>query len=238
MRPEQSDLSPNPLRTGPTPRYSLYLTLLTVTVVLLLALAGCGNEPSDAEFNGTVLKNTDRAPAVSLTNQLDQPVKLESLQGRVVVLTFLYTYCPDVCPIVTTQLRDVQTQLAADDASEVEFVAISVDPERDTVKTAREYLDRWELKDEWQFLVGNQETLAPIWQSYYVDPYAESPKEETPTPEPRGAVDSLSAAIAERYLVIHSAPVFLIDREGRRRVVFTSPLDPSEIVQDIRVLLR
>ena len=236
MRPNQLDRPPQPLCTVPTPVLSLGL-LLSIAVAVLIALGGCGNEPSDAEFNGTVLKSTDPAPAINLTNHLDQPVNLESLQGRVVVLTFLYTYCPDVCPIVTTQLRDVQTQLAAD-SSEVEFVAISVDPERDTVKTAREYLDRWEMKDEWQFLVGSQETLAPIWQSYFVDPYADDPKGEAPTPEPRGAVGTLSAAIAERYLVIHSAPVFLIDRNGRRRVVFTSPLDPSEIVQDIRVLLR
>ena len=177
---------------------------------------------------GPSSKSVEPSPQFTLTKQLGQTVTLDSLRDQVVVLTFLYTYCPDVCPIVTTQLRDVQTQLAAD-SSEVEFVAISVDPERDTVKTAREYLDRWELKDEWQFLVGSHQTLAPIWQSYYVDPYADGPKGEAPTPEPRGAVGTLSAAIAERYLVIHSAPVFLIDRNGRRRVVFTSPLDPSEI---------
>lgn len=126
----------------------------------------------------------------------------------------------------------------ASDASGVEFVAISVDPDRDTVEAARDYLERWKLKGEWQYLVGDRPALEPIWESYFVDPYAEDPDGEAPTPEPRGAVDALSAAIAEHYLVIHSAPVFLIDREGRRRVVFTSPLEPAEIVQDIRTLLQ
>ena len=69
-------------------------------------------------------------------------------------------------------------------------------------------------------------------------PTPKIPRIGTPTPEPRGALGGLGAAIAERYLVIHSAPVFLIDREGQRRVVFTSPLDPAEIAQDIRVLLE
>ena len=172
-----------------------------------------------------------------MTNQAGQLISLESLQGSVVVLTFLYTYCPDVCPIITTQLRDVQEQLSDDDGG-VEFVAISVDPERDTVEAAWEYLERWKLEERWQYLVGDRATLEPVWESYFVDPYAEEPESVTPTPEPRGAVEALSAAIAERYLVIHSAPVFLIDREGQRRVVFTSPLSPEEIVQDVRTLLQ
>ena len=213
------------------------LAAALIAAALSLLLVGCGLGEQQTEFNGTVLKGTDPSPQFSLTNHVGQPVSLDSLQGRVVVLTFLYTYCPDVCPIITTQLRDVQQELA-DDSSRVEFVAISVDPERDTVEAAQEYLDRWKLANEWQYLVGDRETLAPVWQSYFVDPYAEDPGGETPTPEPRGAVDALSAAIAERYLVIHSAPVFLIDSEGRRRVVFTSPLEPVEIVQDIRTLLE
>ncbi len=236
MRPNQLNRPPQPLCTGPIP--ALYLgLLLSIAIAVLIALGGCGNEPPDAEFNGTVLKSVEPSPQFTLTNQLGQTVTLDSLRDQVVVLTFLYTYCPDVCPIITTQLKDVHTQLA-EEASSVEFIAISVDPERDTVEAAREYLKRWKLADEWQYLVGSRETLVPLWASYFVDPYAENPKGGTPTPEPRGAVGGLGAAIAERYLVIHSAPVFLIDREGQRRVVFTSPLDPAEIAQDIRVLLE
>ena len=209
-----------------------------MAAVTSLALSGCDSDQADAEFTGTVLKNTEPSPQFSLTNQTGQTVTLESLRGRVVVLTFLYTHCPDVCPIVTSQLRETQEQLSGDNGSDVEFVAISVDPERDTVEAAREYLDRWKLADQWQYLVGDSSALEPIWESYFVDPYAEEPRGGASTPEPRGAVDALGAAIAERYLVIHSAPVFLIDRDGRRRVVFTSPLEPSDIAQDIRTLLK
>ncbi len=216
--------------------YRLALAVLFVAGTLIL-LGGCSREQSEAEFNGTVLKGAEPSPSFSLTNQAGQPISLESLQGSVVALTFLYTYCPDVCPIITTQLRDVQEHLA-DEGDGVEFVVISVDPERDTAEAAREYLERWKLEDRWQYLVGDRETLEPIWESYFVDPYADDDGVQVATPEPRGAVDALSAAIAERYLVIHSAPVFLIDREGRRRVVFTSPLNQEEIVQDIRTLLQ
>ena len=234
MRPDRYNRSPYSLRSSCRLARTLGLAL---SIAVLIVLSGCDSGQPEAHFNGTVLKSVEPAPQFSLTNQLGQPVTLESLQGRLVVLTFLYTYCPDVCPITTTQLRDVQIQLAAD-AGGVEFVAISVDPERDTTGAAREYLERWELEDKWQFLVGDMDTLAPVWKSYFVDPYAAESREEASTPEPRGAVDALSAAIAEQYLVIHSAPVFLVDQHGRRRVVFTSPLDPAEIVQDIRTLLR
>lgn len=234
MRPDRHDRSHHCPHLDRGRRHALSLTL-AIAIAAIVVLVGCGND--EAEFNGTVLKNADPSPQFSLTNHAGQVVSLESLQGRVVVLTFLYTYCPDVCPIITTQLRDVQEELA-DDSTRVEFIAISVDPERDTVEAAQEYLERWKLADEWQYLVGDRDTLSPVWQSYFVDPYSEDPRDEAPTPEPRGAVDALSAAITERYLVIHSAPVFLIDQDGRRRVVFTSPLEPAEIVQDIRTLLE
>ena len=150
-----------------------------------------------------------------------------------VVLTFLYTNCPDVCPIVTSRLREVQTLLESD-ADDARFVAVSVDPERDTIESAREYLDKWGLSANWHFLVGDRPELEEVWKAYYVDPAVSDhdPLESGqagPTPEPRGAIDALSAEIAKRYLVIHSTPVFLIDREGRRRVVFTPPLEAEEV---------
>ena len=203
----------------------------------LVALLGCTGRASEAEFNGTVLRNPEAAPQISLSNQFDQKVSLDSLGGQAVVLTFLYTNCPDVCPIITSQLRDVQSLLGID-AESVEFVAVSADPERDTVEAARDYLERWGLENDWQYLVGDRESLTPIWAGYYIDPYSEGESAAAGTPEPRGAVGGLSAAIHQRYLVIHSAPVFLIDRSGRRRIVFTSPFDAAEMAADIRALLE
>ena len=211
-------------------------------LIIVFVVAGCGASGPDAQFNGTVLKNAEPAPDFTLTNQFGQPVSLADLRGRVAVLTFLYTNCPDICPIVTAQLREVQRELSADGGAQ--FVAVSVDPERDTIKATREYLDKWRLSAEgWQFLVGEKAVLEPIWKDYYVapavsdhDPLASG--EATPTPEPAGALNALSAEITRRYLVVHSTPVFLIDREGRRRVVFTPPLDPGEVAEDIRRLLN
>ena len=208
---------------------------------IALVLIACANPTSEPEFNGTTLKSGDIAPNFALTNHAGRLVSLESLKGQVVVLTFLYTNCPDVCPIVTSRLREVQMLLESD-ADDARFVAVSVDPDRDTIESAREYMDKWGLSANWNFLVGDRPELEEVWKAYYVDPAVSDhdPLESgqaSPTPEPRGAIDALSAEIAKRYLVIHSTPVFLIDRERRRRVVFTPPLEPEEVAADIRRLL-
>ena len=209
-------------------------------ILAVAVIVACGGVSEDS-FNGTILKNAEMAPDFTLTNQFGESVGLDRFRGRVVALTFLYTNCPDVCPIVTTQLRETGERLGAD-GDEVQFVAVSVDPERDTVESAREYLNKWNLLDGWQFLVGDRLALEETWRDYYVSPSVndhdplESGEASTAV-KPRGAIDSLSAQILERYLVVHSTPVFLIDESGRRRVVFTPPLKPEEVAQDIRRLL-
>ncbi len=214
--------------------------LLTLSAVLFMA--ACGSSESEVAFHGTVLKDAETAPGIALTNQFGQTVDLDDFRDSVVVLTFLYTNCPDVCPIATSRLREVQETLG-EDGAEVQFVAVSVDPERDSVEAAREYLDKWGLSENnWDYLVGEETLLEEVWKDYYVDPAVSNhdPLESAqanPTPESRGAIDSLSAEITERYLVVHSTPVFLIDRQGKRRVVFTPPLEPEEVAQDVRKLL-
>ena len=86
-----------------------------------------------------------------------------------VVLTFLYTNCPDVCPIVTSRLREVG-ELLGSEGNAAQFVAVSVDPERDSVESAREYLDKWGLSGNWHFLVGERAALEAVWKDYYVAP--------------------------------------------------------------------
>ena len=205
----------------------------------LLVLAACS---SSEAFQGTELTAASPATPFELQNQFGQRVSLTDYKGEVVLLTFLYTSCPDVCPIVTSQLRDTHAMLG-DDASDVAFIAVSVDPERDSVEAARAYSERWDMANSWDFLVGDKEQLSPIWQAYYVDP--------SPDHRPAGngvqsieedgqrhsGVDTLVEDITSRYLVIHSAPVYLIDREGIMRVVFTLPFEPEAVAHDIRLLL-
>ena len=188
---------------------------------------------------GTVLSSSNPAPDFELTDQFGQPIALSSYGGKVVLLTFLYTYCPDICPIVTSHLRDAHEMLG-DDAGDVAFLAVSVDPARDTVEQAHAYSIRWRMLDRWAFLVGNEEALSAVWDDYYLEPSVDGQSNgdaEASQTAHDGGVDGVQQEVEARYTVTHSAPVYLIDGEGRMRVLFTPPLDPEAIVHDIRLLL-
>ena len=210
--------------------------LIAWSAIAATVLSACG-EPE--AFKGTVLTSGDHAPDFELTNQFGRKVNLTQYIGSPVLLTFLYTNCPDVCPITAGQLRESLDSLG-EDAEDIRVAAISLDPERDTVKAALEFSDRWEMTGGWDFLVGERRALEPLWKAYYLEPviHNETDSEHTTSkPDRGGGLGSLQRDFADRYLVIHSNPVYLLDAEGVMRVVHTSPLDPDEIAHDVRLLL-
>ena len=200
-----------------------------IGVAVLLAVASCGGSES---FHGTVLVSDGPAPPFELRDQFGADVGLSDAAGKVVVLTFLYTYCPDVCPVVTETLRRAH-ELLGDDATEIEMVAISLDPERDSVERVYEYSLESDMLGRWRFLVGSEDELKPVWKAYWLDPVRDVPS-AAGTAE---AEDHHSPT--DDYLITHTAPVFLIDRSGHRRVLFTNlTLDPQPLVHDIRLLIK
>ena len=139
-------------------------------LLLGICLVACS---SPEPFQGTELTSAEIATPFQLEDQFGKSVNLTDHSGKVVVLTFLYTNCPDTCPIVTSQLLDTH-RLLGQDASRVSFLAVSVDPERDSVGDAHTYSQKWDMVDKWGFLVGTREELRPIWAAYYIDPVLDS----------------------------------------------------------------
>ena len=218
------------------------LAILATVVLFSILLAGCSTGGGDTEFLGTVIEDRREAQDFLLTDQFGRSVSLGQLnEGRVVVLTFLYTYCPDICPIVAHHVKGVSERLR-DDADEVSIVVVSVDPERDTVERALEYSEAWGMAENWAYLVGSEEELSAVWEAYYVVAAVDEVGRVADVPEEwkvdrvRG-VDALSRDIASRYTVTHQAPVYLIDRQGRVRVLHTLPIEPADVVGDVRALL-
>ena len=206
----------------------------------LLAGAACS---SPASFRGTTLNPPDPAPPFTLKDQFGRSVSLSDFSGKVVALTFLYTNCPDICPIITENLHQTYS-LLGDATDEVAFVAISVDPERDSVEQAYRYSQQKEMLSKWAYLVGSRKQLAPIWAAYYVaaepDPVVQDGEVDQSTASPGEGVggDTNAHDGDDFYTVSHSAPVYLIDRRGNRRIIFTGlSLDPQPLVHDIRLLL-
>ena len=214
--------------------YCLLMLLIAIVVT------ACVDDP---EVKGTSLSLPRPATPFELKNQLGQSVSLSDHKGKVVLLTFLYTRCPDVCPLVASQLRDTYKILVGD-GTDVAFIAVSVDPERDTVEAAYEFSETWGMTANWDFLVGDRNELARVWSAYYIDPSTSSHSQETGGGTPgqhavqKGPLNGLIGDVTDSYVVTHSTPVFLIDGDGIVRIVFTPPFEPEDIAHDIRVLLQ
>ena len=221
----------------------LKAALLAVAVLLV---AACGEDPS---FHGNTL-NVEQAPDFRLLDQHGNEVALSDFQGKVVALTFLYTYCPEICPGITEAIRKASV-LLDDEADHLQFLAVSVDPERDTVETAFNYSSDTGLHNRWRFLVGSREELEPVWKAYWLDPsvdgsvgyqivhlHEDGELHVHDVDEGSDAGTGDLKVVREGPLISHSAPVFLIDREGNRRVLLNDlALDPAPLVHDLRILL-
>jgi protein SCO1/2 len=139
--------------------------------------------------------------------------------GKVIVLTFGYTSCPDICSTVLAELAQVRQRLGTA-AKRVQVVYVSVDPERDTPARLRAYTEQFDKT--FLGLTGPMDRLAPVWKAYGVSVV----RRELPGTKP------------PMYLIHHSASVFLIDPTGRLRVMapFGTPVD--DVLHDIRTLLE
>ena len=144
-------------------------------------------------------------------------------EGRPAVVTFLFTECPDVCPLIANQLAAALDTLGPD-ALGIDVVAISVDPEDDTPKAARAFLARHGLAGRLDYLVGSRESLEPIWAAWQV------------AAQPAGG-DGDGGHEGERS--VHSAPVLLVDRTGRQVGKYSPaiPFAAEDLAADMRELL-
>ena len=139
--------------------------------------------------------------------------------GKVVVLTFGYSSCPDVCPTVLAELAQVRQRLGGA-AKRVQVVYVTVDPERDTSPRLLAFTEQFDKT--FVGLAGSKDQLEPVWKAYGVLVVRRDlPGSKPPT-----------------YLIHHSASVFLIDRTGRLRVMAPFGTPSDDILHDIRVLLK
>ncbi len=184
---------------------------VALALVCALVLSACGED----RLYGTELEK-NMAPDFTLTDGVTgKSLTLSSLRRNTVALAFLYTRCPDVCPLTAGQFRAAQRSLG-DDASKVEFVAVSVDPEGDTPAAVREFSDLHDLSDHWHYLIGPRAQLEAVWALYGVGSFASS---------------GVRA-------VEHNDAVYLIDGRGRERAILHSSDPTNWLLDDLRALIR
>ena len=152
----------------------------------------------------------------TLTDQGGKSFQFKNLRGKVVVVAFAYTTCPDVCPLITAALRQVQSKLSVDERKDSHLLTVTTDPEIDSPKVLTSYAKRYGAElDTWSFLTGNETALKSVWQNFGVGVKRKG----------RGLVD-------------HTPLTAIVDRHGVLRVAFigASP-NVSVVLNDIRSLL-
>lgn len=222
-------------------RPPLALIMGVMAGVALLALA-CARPVDPDSFKGTALNGANAAPDFRLTDQFGRTASLADFRGKVVLLTFLYTSCPDVCPVAANHLREARRMLADEGDGDTAIVVVSVDPEGDSVDAALAYSERWGMTEGWAYLTGGEDALRAVWDAYYIDPYLHGPGRDSASAGSghsqagQASGGGASALAAQSGRIIHSAPIYLIDAEGVMRVAFTLPFETADLVNDARLL--
>jgi protein SCO1/2 len=187
-----------------------------LAALALMALAPLAVHASP--FKGGALDPPKPAPDFVLRAPDGSEFRLSRERGRVVVLSFGYTFCPDVCPTTLAELAQVKARLG-DAARRLRVVFITVDPERDVPGRLRAYTHAFDRT--FVGLTGSADRLAEVWRAYGVT-----------------AVKRVAAGTSAAYLVDHSAFVYVVDAEGRLRLMFPFGTPVADMTHDIQLLLR
>ncbi|HYL43774.1 MAG TPA: SCO family protein [Ktedonobacteraceae bacterium] len=207
----------------------LSVLTLAVLVVIVVALAGArargfssNNTPDVAStqdssgLQGTGLGGGP-APDFRLTDQFGRTVSLSQFKGKPVIVTFLYTHCPDQCPLTAEKLHAVMQNLGSN-AQNVAVLAVSTDPKGDTTASALNFSKVHKMENYWHYLVGTHDQLSPIWSSYSV--YA------APAPSSTGGS------------VTHNTAIFVLDKQGHERVYLDETASIAQLTTDMQILLK
>ncbi|HXB16860.1 MAG TPA: SCO family protein [Solirubrobacteraceae bacterium] len=217
---------------SPGPRRSSFRragALLGALASAGLLVAGCGSSSKSSAAGSTatapaaeasqfesagVLEPVRQAPPLELKNYLGQPVNIDNYRGKAVLVTFVYTHCPDVCPLMVGNLHNAQALLGTE-ASKAQIIAVSVDPKGDTPKTVAHFLALHEQTGKMQYLIGDTKELAAVWKAWGV-----GAERDAGNPD----------------LVEHSGLVYGITGSGKRLTIYAANFKPSEIAHDVPLL--
>lgn len=223
--PSPSDAS-NPARElGLKLVLPLAVILLILGGVTLLLVGGGGKTalPGNAAtakvgtFQGLELSPRQPAPPLATLRNYDgSSFDLASERGKAVFVTFLYSHCPDVCPLIASNLHNAYAAMPAAMRRRVAIVAVSVDPHGDTAGTVAAFVHAHELTGEARYLIGSAAPLAAVWEAWKV-----GSQRDTSNPG----------------LVNHSALVYGISARGKLTTIYAANFEPRSLVHDVTPLL-
>ncbi len=203
---------------------------LAAVLAAAVVLGGCGSSAGSGGSNagsggsggvigsglqGLILRPAKPAPPLALHNYTGAPVNLASQRGKAVLVTFVYTHCPDVCPLIVSDLAAAQRQLGAE-ARHVAILAVTVDPRRDTPRAVRQFLAARDATGRMYYLLGGVRKLQRIWKQWDIGVSVDT--------------DHITAG--------HTAIVYGITASGRMADAYPANFTPQQIVHDVPLLAR
>jgi protein SCO1/2 len=186
--------------------------------VLALALLGCDKvAQKPVTFNNVDITGADYARDFNLTDHTGKMRSLADFKGKIVFLFFGYTQCPDVCPTTMAEMATVMKSLGPD-ASKVQVLFVTVDPERDTQELLAQYVPAFD--PSFIGLRGDAAATAAVGKEFKIF-YAKT-----------------AGSTPESYSVDHTYGSYVFDQNGKIRLFVRHGKGPAPILQDIKLLLH
>jgi protein SCO1 len=193
----------------------LHLGLVLLGIGLLVALGGCRQKTYS--YHGETVEPTAPAAGFTLTGPDGKALSLSDFRGKLVVLYFGYTSCPDVCPTTMAALAQAMRDLGAQ-ADGIQVLMVTVDPQRDTPDRLNSYVTAFDPR--FIGLSGTSDQIAGAAKAFGVV-YQVHP-----------------GSSAANYLVDHTATTTVLDKDGRIRLIWPYGTPPEELTADLNKLLR
>lgn len=187
--------------------------LLAFLLAPLLALQGCG--PSGPSFLNADITGADYGRELSLTDHNGKPRTLADFRGRIVVVFFGFTRCPDVCPTTLSEMKLVLDKLG-EDRKRVQVLFVTIDPERDTPELLAKYV--------------------PAFDPDFLGLYGDAAATAKAAKEFKVFYQKVPGSTPENYTMDHTAASYVIDTQGRLRL-FSRHGKPENLVADLKTLL-
>lgn len=191
--------------------------LITALALILLMAMGVFyliiNIKSKENFHGS---HADRQlPDLELVDHNERPVSLSEFKGKLVLLNFGYTSCPDICPATLANLRQVYSDV--DKKEDIQILFISVDPKRDDLSKLKSYVTYFH--DDFLGLSGTDEQMNGVKDAFSIFYFEEKGESEG------------------NYLITHPTSIYLVDKSGKLILKYPHTVTPSDLLEDLTKLL-
>jgi protein SCO1/2 len=205
-----------------SPRRRHLIPIACAALAVSLLAAGCGGSSSSSnsavgvpEIPGADAVPAKKAPPIDLTDQYGKKIDLAKLKGKSVLVAFLYTHCTDLCPIVAGKVHTAYAQIPP--AERPIFLAVSVDPARDTPASAAYFNKRHRTTGEIDWLLGSKPELEEVWKAWGVKPERDA---------------------AEPEEIEHGAEIFAVDPQGQIRALYSPTFKPELLAKGSKTLAQ